>query len=136
MSKIERTSYDLKCLRPLKIMRMIFVVYVLVNLFLPLYSGYRLGVTKIYSFLSIASVGFCLLCAHGYFKQRVPLLPLTIIRLLQFFFTYIRDSEYKLNLLMFLIIIIFDIIITTDMMADRAKYEYIEIPEEEDDYDI
>jgi hypothetical protein len=127
----KHNSYEKEILLPLKILSIMYGIYVIVNLSLPIYRPLSFGVTSIFSYISIVSVGIGVIGAHGYFGQPSPLLPCLLVRLVQFVITFLKPiGSKKLILVSFLLLLILDIVINIYILNDRSTYEYIEVEEE------
>lgn len=120
------TSYSKKILFPLKVIKVCFVIYCILNLFLPTYAGFKLGLTKIFGWTAIIFMFIGVMGMHGYFNQVFPLPFIAINRLLQFVTYYLRSSQSKLNLYVFIILLIADVAMSAYILADRASYYYKE----------
>lgn len=123
------SSYERKILFPLKLGRVILILYAILNLFVPTYSGFVLGCTRIYAYLSIACAALGVVGMFGYFNQIVPVPAFAVIRLIQLFFHFIRHSSSKLNIWVYIALCIADVFLVGFLLADRAEYSY----EEEDE---
>lgn len=120
------TSYSKKILFPLKVIKVCFVIYCIINLFLPTYAGFQLGLTKLFGWTAIIFMFIGVMGMHGYFNQVFPLPFIAINRLLQFVTYYLRSSQSKLNLYVFIILLIADVAMSAYILADRASYYYKE----------
>lgn len=120
------TSYSKKILFPLKVIKVCFVIYCILNLFLPTYAGFQLGLTKLFGWTAIIFMFIGVMGMHGYFNQVFPLPFIAINRLLQFVTYYLRSSQSKLNLYVFIILLIADVAMSAYILADRASYYYKE----------
>lgn len=129
MDKRKLSSYDRKILFPLKVIKVCFIIYCILNLFLPTYAGFQLGLTKLFSWSAIILMFIGVMGMHGYFNQVFPLPFIVANRIVQFVTYYLRSSQSKLNIYVFIILLIADTAMSAYMLADRASYCY----EEEDE---
>lgn len=126
-NKRKLSSYDKEILAPLKIMKWMLGIYIAVNLFVPLYSPMRIGAVRFYNYLNIIFMIIGVVGAHGIFKQRVPALPVTLVRFVQFMLVFVKAKE--LLLIPFIGLVAYDLLFIFYLMADRAKFCYEESEE-------
>lgn len=120
--------YEKEILLPLKISKIMFVIYVALNLALPLYTDGAKGYQSIYSYLYCFFMLLGVLGMHGYFKPIAPLLPMMIVRIIQFALAYIYKPPMIIPLA--IIFALVDIGVNIFFMTDRAIYEQITEKEE------
>lgn len=126
-NKKQLSSYDKEILAPLKIMKWMLGIHVVVNLFVPLYSPMRLGGGRFYNHLVITFMVIGVVGAHGIFKQRVPALPVSLVRFVQFMIVFVKGKE--LLIIPFIGLVAYDLLFIFYLMADRAKFCYEESEE-------
>ena len=119
------TSYDKSILFPVKVSNVMFVLYVIINLFCPIYADSSMGYTKIFSYNSIICVLIGVMGVHGYFNQCVPILPLLLVRVFQFLLCNILKKMIDVNVIIFIIFCVIDIGYIAFFFIDRANYEYV-----------
>lgn len=130
MAKQHKSSYDKRTLFPLTVIKILFVVYILFNLFIPTYMDMSLGYTKFYSFLAIGISAIGVLGMLGRLPQVVPLFPILIMRFVQFLFHFILDKSPKLNIWIFIFLCILDCTLCIYEMMDRASYYYDKVKDD------
>lgn len=123
------SSYDKEIMMPLKIMKGLLIFYILFNMFLPTYSSGQLGCSKLYCYISILVMSLGVYAAHGHLGQIVPLLPLCVIKFIQFILEFIYFK--RLNIISFILLLFIDFMFCVYLMIDRGSFEYIS--ESEDD---
>lgn len=128
MGKKKYTVYEKEILLPLKISKILLVIYVLLNLAIPFYIDGSKGFQHVYSYLYCILMLLGVLGMHGWIKPIAPLLPMILIRIIQFCLAYVYKPP-----MIFPIAIIFllvDVGVNIFFMSDRAIYEQIEESEE------
>lgn len=120
------SSYDREILKPLKVIKVLFILYCLINLFLPTYAGYTLGYKGLYSYLSIIFVGVGVMGMHGYFNQVIPLPLILGVRVIQFLLRYLLKNDNQINIYIFIVLCLADVAICAYLFIDRFNYEYVE----------
>lgn len=119
------TVYEREVRSNLLTIKVLFVIYVLLNLFLPLYKDNSLAYHSIISYLAIIIAGIGCWAMFGHLNQWVPLFPLILLRIAEFIFKFIKPIGPPIYLFTLIILVIFDIMICAYMMIDRAQYYYV-----------
>lgn len=124
--KKKLSTYDKEIILPLLVAKVMLFIYALVNIFTPVYQDYQFAFKSMLNFIPVILMCVGVYAMHGHFGQIVPLFPITILRLVQFFLQYMRESELKLVLPIFGIFILLDAFFIAFLMYDRVAYTYIE----------
>lgn len=125
-----KNRYNKENLKDLVIIKCFYLVHVLVNLFLPIYSDGSLAYHSPFSIISILFIGLGVYATHGHFNQWVPTFPTIVSRTIEFVIKFIKLIGAKINIIMFIIVLILDCTLLFLMYMDRAMYEYIEVESE------
>lgn len=140
MSKKVNEAYDLGTsewddfiLKPLKIIKMVFVVYSLCVFLVPMYKGSSLGMDSFISFICwVVMLGGCLSC-HGRLFDFLPLTFIAGIRTIQICF-YIFIKHGSINIWTTLIVLGVEFILNMLYISDKSSYTYIKEEENVDEY--
>jgi len=140
MSKKVNEAYDLGTsewddfiLKPLKIIKMVFVVYSLCVFLVPMYKGSSLGMDSFVSFICwVVMLGGCLSC-HGRLFDFLPLTFIAGIRTIQICF-YIFIKHGSINIWTTLIVLGVEFILNMLYISDKSSYTYIKEEENVDEY--
>ena len=117
-------------MRNVKLMKVFFTVIAFVDLLLSIRKEQFLGFSVLQ--VVVVIIWFIgLLNGIGYFSQTVPMLPITIVRILEIiFYGLIRGNA---NWLHFALMVILDVLFMAFLYADKIQYEYIYEEEVEED---
>ena len=105
------------------IMKVLYVILLLVNLFLPTIKNTYFHFSILQSVVIIMWL-FGLLGGLGYFNQYTPILPIGIIRIIEIGYALLFKFKVT-NWIAIGVFILIDIIFTVFLLLDKASYAYV-----------
>ena len=113
--------YEKNLMFNVTVMKVLYVVIVFVNIFISQKKGVFFSL-NIFQIVLCVTWFFGLLGGLGYFGQKIPIIPLGIIRVLEaLYYGLLRG---KLNWWVFAIQVMLDIIYFTFLLFDKSNYAY------------
>lgn len=123
MSKvIESKKTRDKIMMPVKIMIGSLVVFILFNLFCPMYTENSFSISFKYTIISSLLLGYGVLGTVGRFKQNVPLAAFSVIKLAQLGLALMFADGGKLLPLPFIVSCVLGLGINILLMIDRDRF--------------
>ena len=113
--------YEKNLMFNVTVMKVLYVIIVFVNIFVSQKKGVLISLNLLQIALCFAWF-FGLLGGLGYFGQRLPIIPLGIIRLLEVLYYGVLRS--RMNWWVFVIQVMLDIIYFTFLLFDKSNYAY------------
>lgn len=113
--------YEKNLMFNVTVMKVLYVIIVFVNIFISQKKGVFFSL-NIFQIILCVAWFFGLLGGLGYFGQKLPIIPLGIIRVLEaLYYGLLRG---KLNWWVFAIQVMLDIIYFTFLLFDKSNYAY------------
>ena len=127
-------KYEKALLFNLKVIKILFVIDVLVNLFMPVYSNGDLGIKSLFQWIIVIINFVGVINAMGYMDQHVPTLEWGVVRILQVLW-HVFISSTGMNWVFFFIMLISDLLFMIMLFMDKSnfKYERVDIVERDDE---
>lgn len=107
----------------LTIMKSLFTVLSIFNLFLPLFVPMSMGISSLFQWMIIGIHFIGLLNGLGYFNQWIPLLPWFFTRFVQVLY-YVFISSKDLSWLIFGILVFIDIVFIFILLITKSRYKF------------
>ena len=124
MSSKKYNKYERAILFNLTLIKCVFIVIVLFNMFLPLYYPARLGITSVFQWIVVAVHLYGMLNGVGVFiKQNIPIVQIVIVRILETLW-YVFMPWASFNWAPYAIVLFLDVVFIFILLMDKATYKY------------
>ena len=127
-------KYEKALLFNLKVIKVLFAINVIINLFTPVYSDGCLGIKSLLQWIIIIINFIGVIGSMGYFNQHIPTLEWGVVRIFQVLW-HVFISSTGMNWVFFFIQLLSDLLLTIMLFMDKSnfKYEKVELVERNDE---
>lgn len=118
-------KYERELMFSTEMMKIVFVVIVILNMFSPMFKPFQLGFGSVFQYIVLLIHLYGLLNGLGLlYGQKVPILAIIVTRAIEAaWYFYISGKE--VHWIMFGIFVVVDLLFVTLLILDKGSYEYV-----------